>query len=390
MKNICVGQICESVSKTFNKQQDSVILINTSDVLDGKILNYKEEPNLNLKGQFKKTFETDDILYSEIRPSNRRFAYVSEKNTEKYVASTKLMVIRAFKEFVDPKYLYLYLTSSEIVNKLQHLAETRSGTFPQITFSEEIAKLVINLPPIPIQKDIVNFINSIDNKINVNNQINKNLEAQARMLYRAWFIDFSNSNGEMPNSWKIGKLKDILKLNRKSTKAGELQNLPYLPIDIIPMNTFALSSFKSNEEAQSSLITFDENDIIIGAMRVYFHRVILAPCSGITRTTCFTLTPYDSEYLSFCLLCCDQDSTINYAQKTSKGSTMPYAVWDGGLGDMDIVIPDKKIIQDFNKLVMPMLEKIKSSYFENYYLNNLRDKLLPKLLLGDLDVSSIK
>lgn len=175
MKNICVGQICESVSKTFNKQQDSVILINTSDVLDGKILNYKEEPNLNLKGQFKKTFETDDILYSEIRPSNRRFAYVSEKNTEKYVASTKLMVIRAFKEFVDPKYLYLYLTSSEIVNKLQHLAETRSGTFPQITFSEEIAKLVINLPPIPIQKDIVNFINSIDNKINVNNQINKNL-----------------------------------------------------------------------------------------------------------------------------------------------------------------------------------------------------------------------
>ena len=210
------------------------------------------------------------------------------------------------------------------------------------------------------------------------------------MLYRAWFIDFSNSNGEMPNSWKIGKLKDILKLNRKSTKAGELQNLPYLPIDIIPMNTFALSSFKSNEEAQSSLITFDENDIIIGAMRVYFHRVILAPCSGITRTTCFTLTPYDSEYLSFCLLCCDQDSTINYAQKTSKGSTMPYAVWDGGFGDMDIVIPDKKIIQDFNKLVMPMLEKIKSSYFENYYLNNLRDKLLPKLLLGDLDVSSIK
>lgn len=177
MENIRLGQICESVSKTFNKQEDSVILINTSDVLDGKIFNRKVEPNIDLKGQFKKTFITDDILYSEIRPANKRFAYVSEKNTEKYVASTKLMVIRAFKELVEPKYLYLFLTSSEIVNKLQHLAEARSGTFPQITFSKEIANLVINLPPIAIQKSIVNFVNCIDNKINVNNQINKNLAA---------------------------------------------------------------------------------------------------------------------------------------------------------------------------------------------------------------------
>lgn len=87
------------------------------------------------------------------------------------------MVIRAFKEFVVPKYLYLYLTSSEIVNKLQQLAESRSGTFPQITFSEEISNLVINLPSQNIQNKIVDFISSIDNKIEVNNQINKNLSA---------------------------------------------------------------------------------------------------------------------------------------------------------------------------------------------------------------------
>lgn len=172
-----VGNICKSVSETFNKQQDSVILINTSDILNGKILNNKKEPNNNLKGQFKKTFKTADILYSEIRPANKRFAFVSEENTKNYVASTKLMVIRAFKEFVVPKYLYLYLTSSEIVNKLQQLAESRSGTFPQITFSEEISNLVINLPSQNIQNKIVDFISSIDNKIEVNAQINKNLSA---------------------------------------------------------------------------------------------------------------------------------------------------------------------------------------------------------------------
>ena len=72
-------------------------------------------------------------------------------------------------------------------------------------------------------------------------------------------------------------MKDILKLKRQSIKARENTTLPYLPIDVIPMRTFALTDFKPNAEAQSSLITFDKDDIIIGAMRVYFHRVVLAP-----------------------------------------------------------------------------------------------------------------
>ena len=121
---------------------------------------------------------------------------------------------------------------------------------------------------------------------------------------------------------------------RNAIKAGDNTVLPYLPIDVIPMNIFALSDVRPNSEAQSSLITFNKDDIIIGAMRVYFHRVIIAPFGGITRTTCFVLSPIDDKYLSYGLLCCDQDSSIEYAQTTSKGSTMPYAVWDGGLGDM--------------------------------------------------------
>ena len=194
----------------------------------------------------------------------------------------------------------------------------------------------------------------------------------------------------MPDDWKIGKLKDVLKLKHQSIKAGSNTILPYLPIDVIPMRTFALTDFKPNSEAQSSLITFDKDDIIIGAMRVYFHRVVLAPCDGITRTTCFTLAPYHKEFLSFALLYCDQDSSIDYAQSTSKGSTMPYAIWEGGLGDMEIVIPSFKIVQNFNELVLPMLRQIQRSYFENKRLKELRDTLLPKLMSDELDVSDIE
>lgn len=219
--------------------------------------------------------------------------------------------------------------------------------------------------------------------------VNNNLEQQARSLFKSWFVDYIPFGNTMPSNWKNGKLKDILKLKRKSIKAGINTVLPYLPIDVIPMRTFALTDFKPNAEAQSSLLTFEKDDIIIGAMRVYFHRVVLAPCDGITRTTCFTLAPYHKEYLSFALLCCDQDSSIDYAQSTSKGSTMPYAIWEGGLGDMEIAIPTLEIAQEFNEIVLPMLRQIQNSYFENNRLREIRDGLLPRLMSGELDVSDI-
>lgn len=235
----------------------------------------------------------------------------------------------------------------------------------------------------------VGILASIDQRIENNKKINNNLEQQARTLFKSWFVDFAPFDGRMPKEWTPGKLKDILKLNRRSIKAGENKLLPYLPIDVIPMHTFALTEFRPNEEAQSSLITFNKDDIVIGAMRVYFHRVVIAPCDGITRTTCFTLSPYDCNYLAFGLLCCDQESSIEYAQTTSKGSTMPYAVWDGGLGDMEIVIPTEEVASNFNELVMPMIRQIQNSYYENAALRELRDSLLPRLMTGEIDLTDV-
>ena len=101
------------------------------------------------------------------------------------------------------------------------------------------------------------------------------------------------------------------------------------------------------------------------------------------------MAPYQKEYLSFAFLCCDQDSSIDYAQRTSKGSTMPYAVWEGGLGEMEINIPSPQIAEEFNMLVLPLLRKIQYSYFENKYLKELRDSLLPRLISGKFDISNI-
>ena len=307
------------------------------------------------------------------------------------ISANPVCTNQGFKSVVpneNTDYLFLYYLLKFYKDKIEALG---SGTTFKEVSGTTMKNIVVRVPKEKEkQRGIGLILSSIDDKIEANEKINHNLQQQARAIYREWFVDFAPNGGIMPTDWKLGRLKDILRLKRNAIRGGDEPLLPYLPIDVIPMNTFALTEFRPNAEAQSSLITFDTDDIVIGAMRVYFHRVVLAPCRGITRTTCFVLAPHDSDYFAFGLLCCDQDSTIEYAQTTSKGSTMPYAVWDGGLGDMEIVIPPREIAQKFNDIIKPMLRQIQASYFENINLRNMRDSLLPKLLSGEIDVSEVE
>ena len=119
---------------------------------------------------------TTDILYSEIRPANKHFAFVDINDTVDYIASTKLMVIRAKEEIILPEFLYILLTLPSQLIEFQQAAETRSGTFPQITFQTEIAPTQILLPDMNIQRRIVHFMKMFTDKIKNLSQINQNLE----------------------------------------------------------------------------------------------------------------------------------------------------------------------------------------------------------------------
>ena len=113
-----IGDVCSTISETYKGNSKKVVLVNTSDVLEGEILNHKKVDNKDLKGQFKKTFEKDDILYSEIRPANKRYGYVDFSDTENYIASTKLMVIRANKEKIVITELTVEVKNTENLSKI--------------------------------------------------------------------------------------------------------------------------------------------------------------------------------------------------------------------------------------------------------------------------------
>ena len=258
----------------------------------------------------------------------------------------------------------------------------------------------LNEMPIPFYSkeytsNVVKILSSLDRKIELNNKINADLEEMAQAIFKNWFVDFEpfkdgkfvdSELGMIPEGWKVGTLKDLLYLRKDSIKSTNRGKLPYLPIDTIPMHNLVATDFKSNEEAKSSLQIFEENDIIVGAMRVYFHRVILAPCRGITRTTCFVLSVKDENNLAYSLMQCNQDEAISFAERTSKGSTMPYAVWDGGYGEYKIVIPPCDVMKSFNDLLCNFLSKMNENAIENRNLSLLRDTLLPRLMSGEIEV----
>ncbi|TWU49440.1 restriction endonuclease subunit S [Rubripirellula reticaptiva] len=142
-----ISKLLNTISETFPlKSVDEVVFLNTGDILNGRFLHDDLSLTTGLPGQAKKSIRKGDILYSEIRPKNRRFAYVYF-DSPNHVVSTKLMVLRAIGN-VNSLFAYLILKQEPIIEHLQMLAESRSGTFPQITF-DVLSKVQTALPKDP-------------------------------------------------------------------------------------------------------------------------------------------------------------------------------------------------------------------------------------------------
>lgn len=142
-KQFLLGDLIETVSNTHSFPSSQIVFLNTSDIYLGDVLKHSYESVKDLPGQAKKTIRKNDILFSEIRPANGRYAYI-DFDANDYVVSTKLMVLRS-KGIVSPAFIYFFLTNKKTVEWLQTLAEARSGTFPQITF-DQLRDLPINVP----------------------------------------------------------------------------------------------------------------------------------------------------------------------------------------------------------------------------------------------------
>lgn len=315
----------------------------------------------------------------------------SSLKAKKIIYGTNLYKVENHSE-VTNDFLFWQLKTPDYID---YISSVKTGSVVRMVTKKNVEDYVFRCPPKEVRDRISKLLWGLDRKIELNNKINADLEEMAQAIFKNWFVDFEpfkdgkfmdSELGMIPEGWKVGTLKDLLYLRKDSIKAANKGNLPYLPIDTIPMHCLVATDFKSNDEAKSSLQTFEQNDIVVGAMRVYFHRVILAPCKGITRTTCFVLSVKNENALVYSLMQCNQDEAISFAEKTSKGSTMPYAVWDGGYGEYKVVIPPSEVMKSFNDLLSNFFSKMNKNAIENSRLSLLRDTLLPRLMSGELEV----
>jgi type I restriction enzyme S subunit len=352
-------------------------------------------------------FQNFDTLFARITPclQNGKICQVKGLINSTGFGSTEFLVFRGKEGISNTDFVY-YLSKYDVVRKFAE--QNMIGTSGRQRVSKDsFDNIELFLPDLQTQTAIAETLSSLDDKIELNNKINQELETLAQTLFKQWFIDFEFPNengepykssggemveselGEIPMYWSVEKLKNKIENVKSIPKTGtNLHNRKYVPIDKMAIKSLVTNNFSPIDEAKSSLIFFEKGDILLGAMRVYFHRVNYCMFDGITRTTCFVLRPYLKSEVSFFLLYLNQNDTIEYANRTSKGTTMPYAVWEDGLAELKFVYPTSEISSSFDKIISELVNQISINIKENIELTNLRNILLPKLITGEIEINN--
>lgn len=291
----------------------------------------------------------------------------------------------------DDEYVYYLLKNN--IHKLKML---NSGT---ASGRENISKSAFSNMEIEaiLDKDkqiIIGKILSAYDKLIENNQKQiKLLEEAAQRLYKEWFVDLRFPGCEntpiidgVPEGWKKGILGDIaINVGKKVKKEDRNKYKQYLPIDCLPRKSLAYTESLNIKLAESSLVSFKPKDILFGAMRPYFHKVVIAYDKGLSRNTCFVINAKEREFLSYLTMLLFSDNTINYATTISVGTTMPYVRLNDFL-NMEIIIPAPHIVKEFEKLFKPISEDIVNFAKQIGVLSEARDRLLTKLMSGEIEV----
>ena len=329
-------------------------------------------------------FRNGDTIMARITPclENGKTAKVSIlDNNEVGFGSTEYIVFRA-KDGVDEDYLY-YLVCSNVVREPAIKSMVGSSGRQRVQL-DVLKELEVQLPPYDIQCRIGNILRCIDDKIELNRKINKNLEEQAKALYKDWFFDFSpfSTNGVIPNSWRMGTIDDIIQLHDSkrvplsSAERNRMEKLyPYY-------GATTLVDYVNNYLFDGIYLLLGEDGTVIDSLGfpilqyVYGQFWVNNHAHVITGKENFSV---EALYLLFTLTNIKSAITGAVQQKISQQN----------LKKVPVVIPNKEILRDFDDLIQPFFAQIRNLREENIRLVSLRDTLLLKLMSGELDVSAL-
>ena len=296
----------------------------------------------------------------------------------------RTVLIRPDKSKVNPQYLTYYLLAPYAQHELTSAAN--GATVAHVNMPK-IRGLKINLPDIQEQNRIAGILSAYDDLIATNQKQITLLEETAQRIYKEWFVDFRFPGNEsipiekgLPYGWERSSLGEIAVDAGINVKVQDRDNYCYyLPIDCMPKKSLGYVEVNDISLAESSLQSFAPGDIVMGAMRPYFHKVVIARDYGLTRNTCFVINAKESVYHDFLTMLIFDESTIRYATQNSVGTTMPYIRWKDFI-QMPVVVPERGIAEKFSSIMSPLFDSIHVRSKDIQKAREARDILLGKLL----------
>lgn len=289
------------------------------------------------------------------------------------------------------KYLYYYLKSpkaqSDISSRLR-------GTTQQYLSLAEIRNFPVVLPPLDVQKKIAGMLGALDDKIELNNKINQNLEAQAQALFKSWFIDFEPFGGKMPNDWKECCLGDICECLLGGTPN---RNIPeYWNGDIPWINSGEVNNFRIVKPSEyisklglskSATKLLPEKTTVIAITGATLGQVSLLEIKACANQSVVGILqnsdmPYEFifPFIKYNILDLISHQTGGAQQHINKQN----------VEHMHVLKPAKDVLLKYKKTLEPLYKMIAKNCFENIRFAELRDTLLPKLMNGEIDVDNVK
>lgn len=391
-QEVRLDDICKINTETYSLDENLkyVNYLDTGNITSNRIENiqYIDLYVDKLPSRARRKVKNGNIIYSTVRPNQLHYGLIKEQ-PDNFLVSTGFAVLDIDTKKAIPEYVYYSLTQTIHTEALQAIAEQSTSAYPSIK-SSDIGNRIIPLPPLDVQKKIAGVLGALDDKIELNNRINNNLEQQAQALFKSWFVDFEPFGGTMPKDWKIGNLLDIADyLNglamQKFRPAENDKGLQVLKIKELRQGFCDSNSELCSLNVKNEYIVND-GDVIFswsGSLLVDFwcggkcglnQHLFKVTSKNFDKWFYFLWTKHYLEHFAF--IAADKATTMGHIKREE-------------LEKAKVVIPSSDCYQKMNQIMTPIYDLLISNRIENNRLIQLRDTLLPKLMSGKIDVSKV-
>ena len=335
-----------------------------------------------------------------------QIVYIPEESKfDQYLISQSQFRLKLKKDVIRPDFfVYFFHTRLGQHRILMNASQVGVPALarPTSTFKE----VLVPVPKMEVQNKIMDILHSLDDKIEVNRRINKNLEQQAQALFKSWFVDFEpfkdqpfveSELGMIPQGWRVQEAQEVFSINigktppRKESEWFSESNEDNVWVSIADMGSCGAfisdsSEYLTDEAVRRFNVQMVEKDSILLSFKLTVGRVAIADTRLTTNEAIARFILPKKFYREFLYLYLKQYKYGNLGSTSSIAT----AVNSKTIKGMRLLIPNVELIESFSKNTRPLFEQIRTIQQESRRLAELRDTLLPRLMSGELKVNDLE